>query len=62
VTTAGASFSDHEQVALTRDAFFGRVVAGRSVVKARLNGDPAGSPPAAASDELELEDEPGPHG
>jgi hypothetical protein len=62
VTTAGASFSDHEQVALGRDAFFARVVAGRSVVKARLAAAPAGSPPTASSDELELEDEPGPHG
>ncbi|HSB18682.1 MAG TPA: DUF5666 domain-containing protein [Anaeromyxobacteraceae bacterium] len=62
VTSAGASFSDHEQVSLTRDAFFGKVIAGRSVVKARLTAEPAGIPPTAGSDELELEDEPGPHG
>jgi hypothetical protein len=59
--TAGASFSDHQQVALARDAFFARVVAGRSVVKARVAAAPSGSPPAVASDELELEDEPSSH-
>jgi hypothetical protein len=67
VTTSGASFQDHKQDAdptarvLSRDAFFGKVTVGTSVVKARINAVPAGAPLTAPADELELEDEPSPH-